>query len=356
MFTYNYIANELPRELIEIYNDLQADLLKIIVKNLKTHTEPAKVFTQIQTKINEYKPKIEKVTAVIFKDSENKTVKSNQKEFDKEETEDKQPLTPNEANATVKPLFLGALAMIGSLNQKIANNSYSRYYGYYQQTSQPFISGEQNLRRVYRDLIKSGISIYESFGGGKSKNYSIENVLRRDIMSLVNQSNAEVNKENFKKSSAKFIEVSSHPTARTWNKYMKQPYEDHSSWQGKVYYSKDGEKVDGYNEFESTCGYGEMLGICGINCYHQFALNYTGESVATQYDKKEVERQYALSQQQRLYERSIRQLKQAKAVWEEAGETELANQIQNNIRVANGKLKDFCEKNDLKYYNWRTQI
>ena len=155
---------------------------------------------------------------------------------------------------------------------------------------------------------------------------------------------------------AKFIEVSSHPTARTWNKYMKEPFEDHSSWQGKVYYSRNGEPVQGYAEFESTCGYGQMLGISGINCYHQFSMNYTGESSATQYSEKEVEKQYALSQEQRSYERVIRQLKQAKAVYDEAGEKSIANSIGKSITMANNQLKNFCEKNNLKYYNWRTQI
>ena len=72
--------------------------------------------------------------------------------------------------------------------------------------------------------------------------------------------------------------------------------------------------------------------------------------------KKEVERNYALSQEQRAYERAIRQLKQAKSVYEEAGEELLAKNIGKNISMATRQLKEFCEKNNLKYYNWRTKI
>lgn len=354
MFSYNYISNELPRELIEVYNDLQTDLLRLLARNLKQGTQPIKVYADIQSKVAEYKPQVEKVTAVIFKDSEKKTVKANQRLFNAEETEENDALTENEANATVQPLYLGALAFLRELDNKIINSSAVQYAARYQEMQ--YASGMNAIKRVYNNLIKNGISIYESFGGGKSKNYSVENILRRDVMSLVNKSNAEVDKENFMKSSAEFVEVSSHPTARTWNKYMKNAYEDHSAWQGKVYYSRDKGKVDGYQEFESTCGYGEMLGICGINCYHQFQMNYTGDSAAAKYDKAEVERQYALSQQQRALERAIRQLKQARAVWEEAGQTQLAKDIGSNIRTATSALKDFCEKNGLKYYSWRTQI
>lgn len=355
MQTYNYLANELPRELIEVYNDLHTDVLRIVVKRLKQGTSVEKVFQEIQDKVTEYNPKIEKVLQIIFADSKKKSVKDNVKEFEKE-PEERKPTDNGEANSIIAPMLISGMALTTMLNKKIINNAINKYAQNLTYISNSYGNKARRLSQVYNDLAKKGITIYESFGGGKSKNYSIENILRRDVMYKVNQANAKINMENFKKSSAKFIQVSSHPTARTWNKYMNQPFEDHSSWQGKVYYSRDGDKVEGYDEFESTCGYGEMLGICGINCYHQFQMNYTGDNIATEYNKKEVEKNYLLSQQQRAYERAIRQLKQARAVYEEAGDTQLAQSIRKNISTATSQLRGFCEKNDLKYYNWRTKI
>ena len=354
MRTYNYLSNELPRELIEVYNDLQSDVLRIIVKELKAETPPDKVFAKIQNKVSSYDNKTQEVLSVIFADSKKKAVKDGEKDFDEE---DKEPVTNKEANSIIEPLVISSMLILSQLNKKIVNNALNEYTKDYLYIKQPILRADDTrLNTVFKKLANKGITIYESFGGGKSKNYSIENVLRRDVMYKVNQANSQVNMENFKKSSAKFIQVSSHPTARTWNKYMKHSYEDHSSWQGKVYYSREGEAVDGYEEFESTCGYGELLGIGGINCYHQFEMNYTGDNVATEYSKKEVERNYQLSQQQRAYERAIRQLKQAKSVYEEAGNEALAKGIGKNITMATNQLKDFCEKNNLKYFNWRTKI
>ena len=356
MRTYNYLSNELPRELIEVYNDLQSDVLRIMVKELKAETPPDKVFAKIQNKVSSYDNKTQEVLSVMFADSKKKAVKDGEKDF---EEEDKEPVTNKEANSIIEPLVISSMLILSQLNKKIVNNALSEYTRDYVYIKQPFAKFGKDTGRidtVFKKLANNGITIYESYGGGKSKNYSIENILRRDVMYKVNQANSQVNMENFKKSSAKFIQVSSHPTARTWNKYMKHPYEDHSSWQGKVYYSREGEAVDGYEEFESTCGYGELLGIGGINCYHQFEMNYTGDNVATEYSKKEVERNYQLSQQQRAYERAIRQLKQAKSVYEEAGNEALAKGIGKNITMATRQLKDFCEKNNLKYFNWRTKI
>lgn len=354
MRTYNYLSNELPRELIEVYNDLQSDVLRIIVKELKAETPPDKVFAKIQNKVSSYDNKTQEVLSVIFADSKKKAVKDGEKDF---EEEDKEPVTNKEANSIIEPLVISSMLILSQLNKKIVNNALNEYTKDYLYIKQPILRADDTrLNTVFKKLANKGITIYESFGGGKSKNYSIENVLRRDVMYKVNQANSAVNMENFKKSSAKFIEVSSHPTARTWNKYMKHPYEDHSSWQGKVYYSREGEPVAGYEEFESTCGYGELLGIGGINCYHQFAMNYDGKSVATEYSKKEVEKQYALSQQQRQYERAIRQLKQAYTVYDEAGDVKMASAINKNITMAKSRLKEFCNKNNLKYYNWRTKL
>ena len=354
MRTYNYLSNELPRELIEVYNDLQSDVLRIIVKELKAETPPDKVFAKIQNKVSSYDNKTQEVLSVMFADSKKKAVKDGEKDFDEE---DKEPVTNKEANSIIEPLVISSMLILSQLNKKIVNNALNEYTKDYLYIKQPILRADDTrLNTVFKKLANKGITIYESFGGGKSKNYSIENILRRDVMYKVNQANSQVNMENFQKSSAKFIQVSSHPTARTWNKYMKHSYEDHSSWQGKVYYSREGEAVDGYEEFESTCGYGELLGIGGINCYHQFEMNYTGDNVATEYSKKEVERNYQLSQQQRAYERAIRQLKQAKSVYEEAGNEALSNSIGKNITMATRQLKDFCEKNNLKYFNWRTKI
>lgn len=354
MRTYNYLSNELPRELIEVYNDLQSDVLRIMVKELKAETPPDKVFAKIQNKVSSYNNKTQEVLSVIFADSKKKAVKDGEKDFDEEDNE---PVTNKEANSIIEPLVISSMLILSQLNKKIVNNALNEYTKDYLYIKQPILRADDTrLNTVFKKLANKGITIYESFGGGKSKNYSIENVLRRDVMYKVNQANSKVNMENFQKSSAKFIQVSSHPTARTWNKYMKFPYEDHSSWQGKVYYSRDGEAIAGYEEFESTCGYGELLGIGGINCYHQFEMNYTGDNVATKYSEKEVERNYQLSQQQRAYERAIRQLKQAKSVYEEAGNEALAKGIGKNITMATRQLKDFCEKNNLKYFNWRTKI
>lgn len=349
MRTYNYLSNELPREMVGVYNDLEQDLLRIIVKKLKMGINPIVVAQEIRDKVAEYDPKIQKIIAIVFADMKKRAVKDGQKEYKQEET-DKEAVDNNEANKIISPQLVAAFNIATILNNRIANNAINEYMSDYSLIQgKATLLGRNNLDNVVKRLANDGIKIYSN---GRLR--SIDGLVKEDLMYETTQANARVNYENLKNSSARFVEVSSHPTARTWNKYMKNDYEDHSSWQGQVYYS--GDAVDGYDEFESTCGYGEMLGICGINCYHQFQMNYTGKGTQDEYGIKEIRKNYALSQEQRGYERAIRKMKQAFAVYDEAGDNAKASRLSQNIGIATSKLKAFCEKNNLKYVNWRTQI
>ena len=351
MRTYNYLSNELPRELIGVYDDLQEDLLKIIVKQLKMGISPIKVAQDIRDRVADYNPKIQQVISIIFADMKKRAVKDGKQDYKQEKT-DKEALNNDEANKTIAPELVAAFAMAEILNNRVAENAINEYVNDYMVTQAKgtkLTKAINPMDAIIKKLANNGIKIYSN---GKLR--SLDGLVKEDLMFEVTQANAKVNYENLKNSSAKFVEVSSHPTARTWTKYMTHDYEDHSSWQGVVYYS--GEAVDGYDEFESTCGYGEMLGICGINCYHQFQMNYSGESDQTQYGIAEVRKDYALSQEQRKYERAIRKMKQARAVYEEAGDKMMTARLSDNIVTATSKLKTFCEKNNLRYINWRTQI
>lgn len=355
---YNYLSNEVPREIINVYSDLQNEVLKTMVNGLQNGISPDDIFIKMQEVINGFKEQQDKVVSVVFADSRKKVVKDNEKAFKDEPDKDKKAVTLKESTAIVIPSLIGAFSIIDSINGKLlgsAVNSYRENYYYLQQPATRLMDARKRTEAVYKHIAKNGIPIREGVGG-RSRDYSLENIVRRDVIYKLNQANAEISKDNFNKSSAKFIEVSSHPTARTWNKYMKHAYEDHSSWQGKVYYSRDGERVQGYDEFETACGYGEMLGICGINCYHQFELNYDGKQHNEKYQQRDVKKLYKLTQEQRQLERYIRQSKQEMAVYKEAGLKDNYLRAKDRMNNATDILKAFCEKNNLKYDNWRTKI
>lgn len=163
---------------------------------------------------------------------------------------------------------------------------------------------------------------------------SIETALTRAVRTAINQANARIVLQGCAEMGVSFVKVSEHLGARVTGT---GDYRDHSWWQGKVYsldWSKGAlagyelsnkipskmkyisqirdvttqKKVNEYQDFIEACGYGEMLGICGINCRHTFHAWYPDINIdrGPQIDPEENAKRYELEQKAREMERSIR--------------------------------------------------
>jgi hypothetical protein len=163
---------------------------------------------------------------------------------------------------------------------------------------------------------------------------SIETALTRAVRTAINQANARIVLQGCAEMGVSFVKVSEHLGARVTGT---GDYRDHSWWQGKVYsldWSKSAlagyepsnkipskmeyisqirdvatrKTVEEYQDFTEACGYGEMLGICGINCRHTFHAWYPDINIdrGPQIDPEENAKRYELEQKAREMERSIR--------------------------------------------------
>ncbi len=168
----------------------------------------------------------------------------------------------------------------------------------------------QAIGEVIDEMTASGIRTVD-YASGKSDR--IEVAARRAVMTGVAQMTDKVNEKNMEALQTDYCEVDWHMGARNTG----TGYQNHQSWQGKVYSSE---------EMRTVCGKGQMLGFGGINCYHiAFAFipgiskrKYTDEWLAEQ-NQKENEKKvykgreydtYAALQHQRRLERTIRKQKQ----------------------------------------------
>ena len=75
------------------------------------------------------------------------------------------------------------------------------------------------------------------------------------------------------------------------------------------------------NLYEKT-GYGEMLGLKGINCYHHMRPTWEWEKIPDRIAEIENKEKYELLQRQRTFERNIRSLKREKVVAKETDDKE----------------------------------
>lgn len=119
------------------------------------------------------------------------------------------------------------------------------------------------LERTVRDLSRSGLRMVEYSGGYSER---VEVAARRAVLTGFRQLQAQINEQVATDLHTDTYEVSWHAGARP----------DHAVWQGRVYTM---------DELRSVCGLGDITGLCGANCYHDYTPFVQGVSTRTYTDQ-----------------------------------------------------------------------
>lgn len=215
----------------------------------------------------------------------------------------------------------------------------------------------QAIGDVIDEMTASGVRTVD-YASGKSDR--IEVAARRAIMTGVAQLTDKVNEKNAAELGTDYWEVEWHMGARNTG----TGYQNHQSWQGKVYSSE---------EMRTICGLGEMLGFAGINCYHiRFPFipgvsrrRYTDEWLEEQNRKENGKKMfrgreydtYGALQHQRRLERTIRKQKQEKELLEKAGADPAdITAAKSRLRLTNQTYAEFSKEMGLRQQRERLKI
>ena len=172
------------------------------------------------------------------------------------------------------------------------------------------------LRRTVKEMTNSGLRTVDYATGWSNR---VDVAARRAVMTGMSQLTAKVNDSNAEQLGTDTFEVTAHGGARP----------EHQEWQGK-WYTKD--------ELESICGLGEVTGLCGANCYHDYypvvpgisKPTYTPEEIE-EFNRKENEpveyngktyTKYEATQRQRKLETTMRAQRQEIKLLKEGGANE----------------------------------
>lgn len=249
---------------------------------------------------------------------------------------------------------------------------------------------QQAVCEVIDGLLDSGIKVEYS-----NRVDSLETALMRAVRTSINQSNARIVLQGCAEMGVRWVKVSEHLGARVTGT---SDYRDHSWWQGKVYsldwksdvlkeYTPSDKlpdkyeyiskikdvteraKVEQYEDFVEATGYGDMLGLCGINCRHSFSRWYPGINIdnGPQIDKAENEKRYKAEQKARAMERSIRKDRKelvAKEIEMQAlpdGEVKTQaqkrfNELSYRVTSKTMDYNEFIRKNKLSNHNDRLNV
>jgi len=169
------------------------------------------------------------------------------------------------------------------------------------------------LKKTVREMTNSGLRTVDYASGWTNR---VDVAARRAVLTGYRQVVGEINKENAEKLDTDLYEVSFHSGARP----------SHQEWEGGVYTM---------DELISICGYGEVDGLMGANCYHDITPFIEGVSVRT-YTDEELEKMkaeenepkefngkeynaYEAQQRQRALETNLRAKREEIALLEKGG-------------------------------------
>src|SRR5574344_1783397 len=321
----------LSDEIIEIYSQLEADILQDMARRLARLgkvTDATKGQAQILAEAGGLKKNIRKVLA--------KYDRAIVRQIEKTFTEALETSAKNDNHifkaATGRTVSASnAQAMLSTIQK--CHSDLSRLTLTTAATTQTQFVREAN--RVYMnvqsgafdydtsmkdaadELAKRGITTVQ-YENGRPVTRSIESAVRMNILTGVNQTAANQTLNNCEELGCDLVETTAHIGARP----------EHEEWQGQIF-SRSGNNKK-YRPF-SVCGLGEPDGICGINCRHSYYPYFEGlekhytqadldemESKSVEYNGEKMSR-YDAEQKLRGIERNVRKYKRQALTQEAAG-------------------------------------
>src|SRR5574344_542614 len=311
----------LSDEIIEIYSQLEADILQDMARRLARLgkvTDATKGQAQILAEAGGLKKNIRKVLAKYDRAIVRQIEKTFTEALENSAKNDNRIFKAATGRTVSAP---NAQAMLSTIQK--CHSDLSRLTLTTAATTQTQFVREAN--RVYMnvqsgafdydtsmkdaadELAKRGITTVQ-YENGKPVTRSIESAVRMNILTSINQTAANQTLNNCEVLDCDLVETSAHIGARP----------EHEEWQGQIF-SRSG-KNPNYRPF-SVCELGSVTGICGINCRHSFYPYFEGmEEHYTEKDLDEIANEkvsyneqkmtrYEAEQRERQIERNIRKYK-----------------------------------------------
>ena len=359
-----YDFDKLLKPLIQIYDEIELDIIKNILNKLVKYDNVQGSLNWYLEKLTELKALEKENLKVILKDKN-----AIQKELEKiienvgfkvdnldklKSYYDKGLIEANPINlynsSSIKSLMSEALTdcttIMDLINTKAIEGSNMAYRTIinkaYVETASGIYTYSESIRNALKEFAVQGIKTV-NYENGLS--ISIESAIRRDVVTRVNKLVGDKEIQAAKELKTNLMYVDQHLGARVRTKYMKNDYEAHAEWQGKKYMI-EGSSKEYPNLYEKT-GYGEMLGLKGINCYHHMQPTWEWEKIPNRIDEIENKEKYELFQKQRSYERKMRTLKRERLITKETDDKENLTKINKKIKSTSEDFNKWLEDNNL---------
>ena len=194
-----------------------------------------------------------------------------------------------------------------------------------------------------KSLARSGLRTID-YASGRS--YNLDTGARMIVRTSISQLAGKVTEANMEATGQELVYVDAHDGARP----------EHALWQGKVY-TYSGEPSHKYPDFFDATGYGDVDGLKGVNCTHNFYPYWEGSSVIPEFHESEPKEingkeynMYEATQEQRKMERQIRELKREKQAQIDSGkpDKDVVDKLTGKISQKSKEYREFSSAAGLR--------
>lgn len=239
-----------------------------------------------------------------------------------------------ELNKTFRMINTKALENVNQSYMDIINTAYV-------EVASGVFDYQSSIKRALNKMAEKGIKCasYERKDGTIVK-YSLQGTIKRDIVTAIIQTACRSSMKMCEELDAEYVEVTSHLGARTGDGV--NPITNHAHWQGKVYKLKGSDK---YNNFYTSTGYGDILGLGGVNCRHNFYPYFPGIDEPSQphYDEEENKKEYERQQKLNRLNRKKQQQNRIKEVAIHNEDKDQIKEINKEIKKIDNEVKNVDE-------------
>lgn len=348
----------LSDEIVEIYAQLEADILQDMARRiarLGKITEATKWQAQLLAEtgalkkgvnklLKKYDPAIQKEIKAIYNDAVIKNARADNRIFT-------EALGHGVSDINAQVMLASIKKTHSDLSRLTITTAYTTEQQFVQQANAAYmqvvtgaVDYDRAMMNACNNLARDGITGVQ-YRNGQPVRLSIENAVRMNIITGVNQTASAMTMSNCEELGCDLVETTAHIGARP----------SHEDWQGQIFSISGNNKK--YRPF-SVCGLGTVDGLCGINCKHSYYPYFEGlekhysqadldkmENVTVKYDGKTYTR-YDAEERLRGMERNIRKYKRQALTQEAAGLD--STQARLKIGEWQAKAADFTQKTKLE--------
>lgn len=216
------------------------------------------------------------------------------------------------------------------------------------------VNYEHAIRNAIKQVSASGLRVV-NYDSGVTNHIDV--AIRRAVMTGINQMSADMNDQTIKELKADYVETTAHSGARP----------DHIPWQGRVF------KINGstseYPNLYKETRLGEVDGLCGANCRHnyyaffpEFSRRAYSDEELKSIDNPPFEYKgrtytaYEATQRQRVIETSIRRTKRELIGYKAAGDDEAFTIASIKLNRQREEYKSFSRAAGLPEQNGKTFV